>query len=66
MAANNRPLDFAYEVVGQCEVSQAFDKACRLLVTGTSSASFLNEKLQVDPFFLGDVTDLHAMDAYPK
>ena len=39
------------EVLAQCEVCQAFEKAPRALVAGTSTAAMINEKLQADSLF---------------
>ena len=54
------------EVVNQCDVCKAFDKAPRTPITGTSTVAMFNEKLQVDLLFLGDLIVLHIMDVFSK
>ena len=39
------------EVVNQCDVCKAFDKAPRAPIAGTSTVAMFNEKLQVDLIF---------------
>ena len=57
---------FADEVAEQCEVCRAFDKAPRIPIAGTSTASAFNEKLQIDLLFLGDIIALRIMDMFSK
>ena len=59
--ANKRLLAVMNEVVGQCEVRQAFDTAPHLPLAGTSSAPLFKKELQVDLLFLGNVIDLRAV-----
>ena len=59
-------VDNADEVLEQCEVCRAFDKAPHVLAVGTSTASMSDEKAQVDLMFSGNLIDPHAMDMYPK
>ena len=60
--ANEGLLDCEGDVQRECEVCQAFEKALRLSVTGTSGVSPFNGKIQMDLPFLDDVIALHAMD----
>ena len=64
--ANKPLLDFADEVVGPCEVRQAFDMAHHVPVAGASSASSFNEKLLVDPLLWDNVIAWNAIDLSSK
>ena len=48
------------------EVCQAFDKAPRAPVAGTSTVAVFNEKLQVDLPFWDDAVAAHLMDVFSK
>ena len=54
------------EVVNQCDVCKAFDKAPHTPIAGTSAVAMFNEKLQVDLLFLDDLIALHIMAVFPK
>ena len=56
----------ADEVLGQCKVRRAFDKAPHAPIAGTPTASVSNEKLQADLLFPGDLIALRAMDVFSK
>ena len=56
----------ADEVLGQCEIGRACDKASHIPIASTSTVSTANEILQVDLSFLDDAIALRAMDAYSK
>ena len=53
-------------MVNQGEARRAFEKAPRLPVAWTSSASLFTEKVKVDPLLFDDAIALHATDVYPK
>ena len=52
------------EVLAQCEVYQAFEKAARIPAAGTSTVAMFNEELQVDLLLLGGSMALHVMDVF--
>ena len=54
------------ELLEHCEVCRAFDRPHRVPVTGASTVSTFDGKLQVDLLFLGDIIALHVMDVVPK
>ena len=55
-------LTCADEVLAQCEVCQAFEKASHIPAAGTSTAAMFNANLPADLLLLGDVIALHVMD----
>ena len=54
------------DVVAQCDVRKAFEKAPHIPISGTSSASTSNERLQMDLLFLGDIIALHSVGVFSK
>ena len=54
------------EVLGQCELCRAFDKARRVPIAGTPTVSMFNGKLRADLSFLDDVIALRAMGVFPE
>ena len=52
------------EVLAQCEVCQAFEKAPHYPAAGTSTVATFNEKLQVFLPLLDDITALHVTDVF--
>ena len=54
------------EVVNQCDVCKALDKAPHTPIGGTSTVATFNEKLQVDLLFLGDLIVLRIMDVFSR
>ena len=64
--AKQRLLDCVGEVVRQREVCRAFERAPHLPSAGTSSASSLSVKIQVDRLFLDDATVLRTIDMCSK
>ena len=54
------------EVVAQCDTCEAFDKAPHIPISGTSTVSMFNERLQMDLLFLDDIVALHIKDVFPK
>ena len=54
------------EVVNQCDVRKAFDKAPHTPIAGTSTVAMFNKKLQVDLLFLGDLIVLRSMGVFSK
>ena len=61
--ADQRLPDAAGEVVSQCEVCQAFEKAPNFPAAGASPASPFNEKIQVGLLFVDAAIALRAMDS---
>ena len=55
-----------YEVLDQCEISRAFDKAPHLLIAGAFTVSMFDKKLQVVLSFSEDAVALYAMDFFSK
>ena len=54
------------EVLAQCEIFQAFEKAPHDPAAGTPTVAVFNEKLQADLPLLGDVIALRGMDVFFK
>ena len=54
------------EVLAQCEVCQAVDKAPHAPAAGTSTAATFDEKLEADLLFPDDIIALHGTDVIPK
>ena len=54
------------EVLDQCELCRAFDKAPRAPIAGALAASMFYEKLRAGLLFLADLIALDAMDAFPE
>ena len=54
------------EVVSQCEVCRAFDKAPHIAFTGTSAVATFNEKLQVGLLFSDDLIVSDIMDVFSE
>ena len=54
----------ADEVLENCDVCGAFDKAPHVPIAGTSAVSLFNEKVQDDLPLLGDLVVLHATDMF--
>ena len=63
---NTHLITCADEILAQCEVCQAFDKAPRSPAAGTSITATSNEKLPADLLFLRDIIALHVMDVFAK
>ena len=61
---NSHLVNYVDEVSGHCEVRLAFDKAPHVPIVGTSTASMLHEKVQVNVPFSDDVIALRAVDMY--
>ena len=55
----------ADEVSVRREFREAFEKAPRAPVAGTSTVVLFTEKLQVDLVFSDDIIALHVIDAFP-
>ena len=53
-------------VARECEIRRAFDAAPAIPVAGTSQASSLNEKVQVDLLFLGDLIAFHVLGLFSR
>ena len=51
----------AGEVLEQCEICRAFDKAPRIPIAGTSIFSAINEEVRADLLFLDDAAAARAM-----
>ena len=58
--------NYVDEVLENCEVRWAPDKAPHVPIAGTCAVSMFTQKAQVDLPFLGDLTALRAMDVFPK
>ena len=56
----------ADEVLGECEICRASDKAPHDPAAGNSAAAMLNEKLRAYLSFLDDVIAARAMDVFSK
>ena len=54
------------EMLAQREVCQAFEKAPRAPLAGTSAVAAFNEKLQVDLLLLVDIVALHVLYVFSK
>ena len=52
------------DAVAQCDVCKAFGKAPHPPVSGTSSVSMFNPRLQMDLLFLDDTVALHIMSVF--
>ena len=52
------------DVVSQRETCKAFEKEPRTPISGTSSVSMLNERLQMDLLFLDDIIALHFLNVF--
>ena len=59
-------MNYVDEVLGQCEICRAFDKAPHIPIVGTSTAPMFNEKVQVGLLIPGETFALHALDMCPK
>ena len=53
-------------VGSQCDTCKAFDKAPHIPISGTSTVSMFNERLQMDLLFLDDIIAWHIMDVFSK
>ena len=58
--------NYVDDVLGNCDVCTAFDKAPHVPIAGTSAVLMFNEKAQVDLLFLGDPIVAHAMHVISK
>ena len=54
------------DVVSQRDASKEFEKAPHVPISGTSSVSMFNERLQMDLLFLDDIIALRIMDVFSK
>ena len=54
------------EVASQRDTCKAFERAPRIPISGTSTVSMFNERLQMDLLFLEDIVALHFMDVSSK
>ena len=54
------------EVASQRDTCKAFEKAPHIPISGTSTVSMFNERLQMDLLFLDDIIALHIMDVFSK
>ena len=54
------------QVVSQCDVCKAFEKAPRTPIAGTPTVAMFNEKLQVDLLLLDDLIVLLTMGVFSK
>ena len=59
-------LTCADEVMAQCEVCRACDKAPHVPADGTSTVAMFNEKLQVDLLSLDDSIALQIAEVFSK
>ena len=59
-------VDQVGKVLETCDVCRACDKAPHVPIAGTTTASAVNEKVQVDLLFLDDLLVVHAMDIFSK
>ena len=59
-------LKVAGPVVDKCDVCAGSEQNPHLPAAGTSRASTVNEKVQADPLFLGNLITIHAMDLLPQ
>ena len=59
-------VNYVDEVLEQCEVCRAMDKAPQVPTAGTSASSKFFEELEVDVLFLDDITTMRAMAALPE
>ena len=58
--------NFAYEVLEQCEICRAFNKAPHIPIAGASTVSAFKEKFQADLLPLDDAGALRAMEVCSK
>ena len=54
------------DVVAQSDVCKAFETAPHIPISGTSSVSMFNERLQMDLLFVGDIIAPRIMDVFSK
>ena len=54
------------DVVAQCDVCKAFEKAPHIPISGTSSASMLYERMRKKSLFLSDIIALRIMGVFSK
>ena len=61
---NSHSANYVDEVLENCDVFGAPDKAPHVPIAGASAVSVFNEKVQVDLLFLADLIVLHASDMF--
>ena len=54
------------EVLGNCAVRRACDRAPHVPIAGAAAVSAFNEKVQVGLLFLGDLVVVRAMDIFSE
>ena len=54
------------DVVAQCDVGAAFEKAPHIPISGTSSASMFNERQRIDLLFLDDIIAQRVMGVFSR
>ena len=59
-------VDFAGDILEQCDVCKAFDQAPHIAIAGTSAVSTFQEKVRVDLLFPDALIALRGMDMFRK